>query len=933
MTKSQEIELPSIHSSDSTDKSSTSEESPVLKWVQWTVRRPKTVCLGTISVPLFLFFLFVLLLMFGAFEISTDIILEDRNDPYWEIEKGYSLAIAETQKSSGTVLIRSRVGGVLDIIFEAQGGTSNVLTEDNVKKMREIEQKVVQDPEYSSFCFAGASNGTSCEPPVSILNYFYPQKCVENCNLTGEWIYNGKGTEMQPFQETLELMATFEGWFANVGGVVDKNFGPDNLQSKISRIYFQYGWPLEGYENEEDRKEEQEKKIGDFNIKFLNFLKGASTKQLRVLFFGSGITDKQFGDMVNTDLILALASITFVYLYLAFQLRSIWLSSMAISQILLSFPSAIIIYQYIFQITHLGILQILAIYIVLGVGADGMFVFVDTWKLSASQDPSISGDLEKRMNWVYKRAAKALLVTSSTTFIAFVATAVTPLVSLQTFGIFSALLVIVNYVLVITFFPSVIIIYHNNWENIWCGLCCCCQRHPKAVVDEANDKVQRAHTKTLTDKFFINYYAPFVVAKRNRYFILLGTALVVIFFLIFAAQTKPEEKPLQALREGHPLRDVFDLQEDFQIKSDLFVVTVSVIWGIKGVDKSKGDRMKETKPGEIIWDDDFDITLASTQEAVKKMCEEGLERHEALHILPNDKVNCFVADFDKWMLEEKGIATRVTGQTFVDYIKEFLTVYPYDKDYSGSIGFVNDRIRFVTIYFNTSLPSAESYVNGNPIKDVWKEFVDEMNDEAPSGANKAVPYMGAWSWFNVQSLLFKQAWIGISVSMALSLLILVVFTMNPVISIFAIFSIGCIVVCLLGVLHLLNWDIGVVESIAAIMVVGFSVDYTVHLAHSYLEAPFPGRLDRTRTAIETMGSSILSGAISTLGSCFILLFTEITYFVKYGTIIVCIIGFSLLLSLLLFAPLCATIGPENNFANLKPHVSKLIKKIKARFGH
>lgn len=42
-------------------------------------------------------------------------------------------------------------------------------------------------------------------------------------------------------------------------------------------------------------------------------------------------------------------------------------------------------------------------------------------------------------------------------------------------------------------------------------------------------------------------------------------------------------------------------------------------------------------------------------------------------------------------------------------------------------------------------------------------------------------------------------------------------------------------------------------------VVGFSVDYTIHLSDSYLESEKAKRTDRTREMLATMAPSVLSG--------------------------------------------------------------------------
>ena len=64
-----------------------------------------------------------------------------------------------------------------------------------------------------------------------------------------------------------------------------------------------------------------------------------------------------------------------------------------------------------------------------------------------------------------------MLVTSATTIATFIITAVaTPFVALQTFGIFAALLVFWDYVLVMTFYPTVICLYaiHFEYKSLFC---------------------------------------------------------------------------------------------------------------------------------------------------------------------------------------------------------------------------------------------------------------------------------------------------------------------------------------------------------------------------------------------------------------------------------------------------------------------------------
>jgi len=67
---------------------------------------------------------------------------------------------------------------------------------------------------------------------------------------------------------------------------------------------------------------------------------------------------------------------------------------------------------------------------------------------------------------------------------------------------------------------------------------------------------------------------------------------------------------------------------------------------------------------------------------------------------------------------------------------------------------------------------------------------------------------------------------------------------------------------------------GVSESISVVMLIGFSVDYIIHLSADYVHSPYKSRHDKMKQAYGEMGISILSGAITTFGAgCFCFLGT------------------------------------------------------------
>jgi len=142
------------------------------------------------------------------------------------------------------------------------------------------------------------------------------------------------------------------------------------------------------------------------------------------------------------------------------------------------------------------------------------------------------------------------------------------------------------------------------------------------------------------------------------------------------------------------------------------------------------------------------------------------------------------------------------------------------------------------------------------------------------------------------------------------------------IALFTIFAITC---CTIGSMYIYGWEVGIIEAICAVLVVGFSVDYTVHLGISYVERR-PGddgkynlgstRNDRVTHAFFELGTSVAAGAMTTLGASLFLFACKVQFFKIFGIFICTVIFWSIVYSHALFMPLCALIGPVGSTGDL-----------------
>jgi predicted RND superfamily exporter protein len=124
-----------------------------------------------------------------------------------------------------------------------------------------------------------------------------------------------------------------------------------------------------------------------------------------------------------------------------------------------------------------------------------------------------------------------------------------------------------------------------------------------------------------------------------------------------------------------------------------------------------------------------------------------------------------------------------------------------------------------------------------------------------------------------------------------------------------------------------GWEIGVSESLSMVMMIGFSVDYVVHLSADYMHSAHKSRHDRMKQSYGEMGISIFSGSVTTFGSGVFLFGGKVILFNKFALLITVTVFFSLLSAFCLFGAIMHTFGPEEGFGDIK-NITKCFKKTK-----
>ena len=433
---------------------------------------------------------------------------------------------------------RSQFREAVTWLFQEKGG--NVLTRENLKLMKDVEDELFQMVEYQeSFCYM---TNESCAKPISVLRFF--DGTYERVNA----VFNDPD-----FNNVIDVFyyASYHNetkvrlaYHLGIGSEITES----KAQAEIIRAYMSIGFPLEGFTNDEDRVDDQQELVKTFmkDTLYNNAEKFFEDGVGNMEYFYNSQTFLQIyiQSLVFQDLALIAGSFTFIFLFMWFQTGSLWITWFAIFSIITAFCASNLVYRIALDFRYFGIFHVLALFILLGIGADDVFVFFDTWKESSHHSYK---SLAHRISDCYRRSAFAMLYTSLTTAVAFVVSATSPFLAVSTFGIFAALLVVVNYISVITYFPCVVVMYEIYFNKY---ICCCCGVRKTQIMD-ISSQPDNEHRKNPFVRFFRGPYYRFVTHKVIRWVIVSVYAVLLAVFIYFATtlQVNEEQVSLAVFKE------------------------------------------------------------------------------------------------------------------------------------------------------------------------------------------------------------------------------------------------------------------------------------------------------------------------------------------------------------------------------------------------
>lgn len=335
----------------------------------------------------------------------------------------------ERELYTGNILYASG-GEAISVMYQNRNG-GNVFEPDVLRDIFAFEQAIYKFPGFGSFCF-GFGPGR-CIPIDSLVTQFFPQGYLVN-----------------------DIDSVVRSFLGNQPALwkLDQNFGPNNLRSEVIRSFI-FLKDVGG-----DQRAAQpflESLYRDYFWK--TDLQGTYASMVHT-WDNEYLKAVEANDALSHDALWSVGSLCFIAVMIFLKVRSIFVVSLSMLGLVLAFSASYFWISVHFAIESATLLWVAGLYVMLGIGADDIFLMVDSFEhtkleIEVNQIDQVGKAedkdgketqleilreqleiLRERMTRAYRKAGSMMLVSSVTTAICFFSNAFGILVVIQEFGIF-----------------------------------------------------------------------------------------------------------------------------------------------------------------------------------------------------------------------------------------------------------------------------------------------------------------------------------------------------------------------------------------------------------------------------------------------------------------------------------------------------------------
>jgi len=651
---------------------------------------------------------------------------------------------------------------------------------------------------------------------------------------------------------------------------------------------------------------ETSKWLVDVHINFLEGQVGRSFGGARLVAYEANIKFRLFTHyLMQIDLPLVGTGATLLILMIWLYSGSGFFTCFAFLQIVLAFGLAYFLYTAVLRLPFFPFLNLTGLFICVGIGADDIFVFIEAFESAVRSQAN--EPLEAQVESAIRGAGGATLVTSMTTAGAFFATAVSSITSIKCFGVFCGLVVLCDWILMITFVPALILVYRVHVHG-GCGSCCeCCPHQP---IGDTKPHLRR---RSIGPRFG-GCFQSIVTHSWLRYVWLLLSVCTSVGVLLASIDESgtprllafPHSQDLQMLSDSSPFeqyccvgvvaRDKFNMDESKSAPR----LTARMVWGVNPVDHSNSfDPYDWPRPPLVA----VNFTAYTSQRFLLHVCNQAREA-AWFDNSSRDSFRCTI----ETLINQASIPCDHANSLHAPCCGLSADAFPFPPfvyetclkaislrrgggvdENDGLLYDLDGTPRALWMGFPTNRQVSSTFAISH---DSWR-MVSEWAEFVLSDAPALLP--GGWvnielDWYALQVGTRDSAISSTVVAGILAGCVILGLTLNWVVALYTTTAISLIIATVTGSLGLLGWNLSIIESVIFACAVGMACDFVAHLGYAYRKASGvterDTRQDRVAVALDAMIRPITAAAISTALMGMFLSFSATKFMAQYGIFIV-----------------------------------------------
>ena len=645
-----------------------------------------------------------------------------------------------------------------------------------------------------------------------------------------------------------------------------------------------------------------------------------------------------FTNFLFRDMVFFIVGMSLIFVIMGLYLKSFLITIFTLFDVVFSFGIAYFLFLIVFDIPHFPVLAFLSILLLIAIAADDVFILYGAYEQAKEAHPD--KDMTHWMATALEHAALSILVTSLTTDAALFANVVSDITDIKAFGIVSGTAVVINYVLVVTWIPSAIISVEKINNKCFSKINCCqCFEKFTAKLKQISITIFHRFLPACVRKLWFIWLFLFLG---------LGTGGIVVTFVSPKLEL-PTSKDFALFSKNSPIEAWDqDLKYKFRFhQRENEALNLVALWGVVGEDN--GNHLDPKSLGDLKFESSFDLSHPESQVWMTNFC------HDLINAPFFDKaqtqgVVCTMDVFNSYLISNCSKLQESLGTKWTNNLSDccglpstpvapdvFKTCYFYFtfllssdlNSYLGKAFYSNDSTEMKAYdyrFVSTQARSATFQIMDNH----YKETQDWMNGKlstAPSGLEKGwlTSAHGEFELYDLQLSLASGTNAAIGVSMAAASVVMLVTSLNVIITFCAILTIFLIISAAVGTLVLLHWELNIVESVALTMAVGLSIDFCIHYGMAYRLSTCGDRKLRVQESFEKVGAAIFMAAGTTFIAGASVMPSIVLFYVQLGSFLMLVMAFSWLFSTFFFQSLCYVIGPNGNFCQI-PSPCQLCQK-------